>query len=229
MLTEPYRQTMEVADRARMHAALADPHRLAIVDSLALGDRTPRELGELVSLPTNLLAHHLRVLDEAGLIERRASSGDGRRRYVLLRPDRLGALVPALAVAGGTVLFVCTHNSARSQFAAALWHVRTGEDADSAGADPAPRVHPAAVRAARPLGVDLAGRTPKGYEDVAAAPDLVVSVCDRAREAGVPFDAAALHWSVPDPVADGRRTAFDAAFAEICQRVERLAAARPAA
>jgi hypothetical protein len=64
------------------------------VDALALGDRTPRELGELIGVPTNLLAHHLGVLDGAGLIERRASSGDGRRRYVVLRPDPFATLVP---------------------------------------------------------------------------------------------------------------------------------------
>jgi protein-tyrosine-phosphatase len=77
--------------------------------------------------------------------------------------------------------------------------------------------------------VELAGATPKGYEEVTPAPDLVVSVCDKAREAGVPFSAETLHWSVPDPVADGRPAAFGAAFAEISARVERLAAARPGA
>ena len=220
---------MDVACRARIHAALADPHRLAIVDALTLGDRTPRELGGLAGVPTNLLAHHLRVLEDAGLVERRASSGDGRRRYVVLRPERLGALVPTPAVDSTTVLFICTHNSARSQFAAAMWRHRAGTAADSAGAEPAPRVHPSAVRAARRLGVDLTEAVPRAYEAVASAPTLVVSVCDRAREAGVPFDSPALHWSVPDPVADGRAAAFVAAFSEIAQRVDRLAAARAAA
>ena len=50
---------MNLAGRIRTTAALADPHRLAIVDALALGDRTPHELGALVDAPTNLLAHHL--------------------------------------------------------------------------------------------------------------------------------------------------------------------------
>lgn len=220
---------MDLAARVTAHAALADPHRLAIVDALALGDRAPGELAELAGVPTNLLAHHLRVLEEAGLTERRASSGDRRRRYVVLRPDRMSALAPAPSVDAARVLFVCTRNSARSPFAAALWRRRTGQPADSAGADPAPRVHRSAVRAARWLGVELSAETPKGYEAVAAAPDLVVSVCDRAREAGLPFAAQALHWSVPDPVADGGRAAFAAAFAEISRRIERLADARLAA
>jgi len=214
-----------------MHAALADPHRLAIVDALALSDRTPRELARLVDAPTNLLAHHLGVLAEAGLIERRISGGDRRRRYVVLRPESLDGLLPGdvRVPGGGIVLFVCTQNSARSQLAAALWRARTGGPAESAGADPSPSIHPLAVRAARQLGLELSGATPRGYEAVAVSPALVVSVCDRAREGDIPFEAPVLHWSVTDPVADGRQAAFTAAFAEISRRVERLAAARPAA
>ena len=221
---------MDLLTRADVHAALADPHRLAIVDALASGDRTPRQLGELVGAPTNLLAHHLTVLEEAGLVERRTSEGDRRRRYVVLRPERLDALLIGPApVPAGNVLFVCTHNSARSPVAAALWRTRTGGPAESAGGDPAPRVHPLAVRAARRLGIDLSGARPRGYEAVEAPPALVVSVCDRARERGIPFAAPAVHWSVPDPVADGRPAAFSAAFAEIERRVERLASAPLAA
>ena len=218
---------MDLTARAGVHAALADRHRLAIVNALALGDRTPGELGELTAIPSNLLAHHLRILEAAGVTERRASTGDARRRYVVLRPERIAALVPAERVQGGGVVFVCTHNSARSPFAAALWRRRTHSPADSAGADPAPRIHPSAVRAARRLGVEIADATPKGYDALREAPQLVVSVCDRAREAGVPFDAPTLHWSVPDPVVDGRPAAFAAAFTEIAGRIDRLAAARP--
>jgi len=220
---------VEVADRVRVHAALAEPSRLAIVDALALGDRTPRELGRLVGLPTNLLAHHLDVLADAGLIERRASAGDRRRRYVVLRPGRLSGLLPAAAAPTASIVFVCTGNSARSQFAAALWHRRTAAPADSAGTEPARRVHPGAVRAARSFDVDLSRQTPKGYDGLELVPTLVVSVCDRARESGLPFGCPSLHWSVADPIADGRVAAFAAAFAEISERVERLAAARSAA
>ena len=127
------------------------------------------------------------------------------------------------------VLFVCTHNSARSQVAAALWRHLTGEAAESAGAEPAPRVHPLAIRAARRVGIDIAGEAPKGYEAIGAQPGLVVSVCDRAREGGLPFDVLTLHWAVPDPVADGRPGAFTAAVNEISGRIVRLADARRAA
>lgn len=212
-----------IESRARAHRALGDPSRLAIVDALRLSDRSPTELGEATRLDPNLLAFHLKVLERAGLVERRRSAGDGRRRYVRLRGAALEQLLSAPRVAAVRVLFVCTHNSARSVFAAGLWRARTGRACDSAGHRPARRVHPLAVDVARAHGVDLAGARPRGYSDVGLRPDLVVSVCDRALEAGVPFDAPRLHWSVPDP-GDGDRNGFEAAFDEIAQRVGRLAA-----
>ena len=123
------------------------------------------------------------------------------------------------------VLFVCSHNSARSQFAAALWADRTGREAESAGREPAARVHPLAIDAARPFGLDLSEAIPKGYEAVSRPPDLVVSVCDQAREAGFPFAVPIVHWSIPDPVASGNPDAFRVAFADIAERVDRLAPA----
>src|SRR5689334_20906846 len=105
-----------IAERVAIHAALADPHRLAIVDLLALSDRTPSEIGRLLGLTSNLLAHHLSVLASAGLTETVVSSGDRRRRYVrLLRAALDAAETPH--VEARSVLFICTHNSARSQLA----------------------------------------------------------------------------------------------------------------
>lgn len=216
---------MDLEERARIHAALGDHHRLRMVDALLLGDLTFHELADLVGLPGNAAAHHLRVLASAGLVERRVSDGDQRRRYISVRRDQLDGLVTAPSIVPAVVLFVCTQNSARSQFAAALWHQRTGGNAESAGTDPAARVHPNAVRAAADFDLDLADATPKGYDAVRHAPDLVVSVCDRAREAGLPFTSPSLHWSVPDPVRTGTRAAFRSAFADIARRVDRLAAA----
>src|SRR2546430_987935 len=113
----------ELAARARVHAALGEPARLAIVDALALGDASPGEIGTALGLPTNLLAHHLNVLTEAGIIERSRSEGDRRRSYLRLRPQALATLTPAHlqpVEPVARVVFVCTHNSARSQLAAAL-------------------------------------------------------------------------------------------------------------
>ncbi len=213
--------------RAAIHHALGEPRRLAIVEALQLSDHTPTELQELTGLGSNLLAFHLGVLEEAGLVERTPSQGDGRRRYVRLRPEVLATLWPQPALRAEQVLFVCTHNAARSQLAAALWHRATGRRAASAGTSPAREVHPLAVATARAHGLVLDGE-PRGYDEVEDAPDLVVSVCDRAHEAGAPFPAPTLHWSVPDPIGGGP-VEFQRAYDRLAARVELLAASAQAA
>jgi len=211
--------------RAAVHRALGEPHRLAIVDALALSDRSPSELAELASIGSNLVAFHLGVLEAAGVVERTASQGDGRRRYVRLHRDALGVVAPR-RVHADEVLFVCTRNSARSQLAAALWERRTGLRARSAGTDPASAVHPLAFEVAAAHGLDLSSRVPRHRDALEGpAPDLVVSVCDRAREAG--GCAPQLHWSVPDP-AGGTAADFEAAFRQLADRVEVLAVSRAA-
>ena len=115
-------------------------------------------------------------------------------------------------------LFVCTHNSARSQLAAALWTQLTDQPAESAGTHPAERVHRGAVAAARRAGLDLSDARPKLLDDVEDRPALVVTVCDRAHEELDP-DPTWLHWSVPDPVAAPSRAAFDATVAELRDRI----------
>ena len=204
--------------RALRHAALGDPVRLAIVDELALSDRAPVELRRLVGLESNLLAHHLDVLESVGMINRSRSSGDGRRRYVHLLRDSFRDLAPGRKVVPARALFVCTRNSARSQLAAALWRSMAGASAESAGTHPADRVHPGAVAAAKRAGLDISGATPRALDRFGKLPDIVVTVCDQAHEELSPGDAW-LHWSVPDPVAGGTRASFDAALAELRERI----------
>ncbi|MDQ3484023.1 MAG: winged helix-turn-helix domain-containing protein, partial [Actinomycetota bacterium] len=81
------RANIELRRRARMYAALGDPVRLAIVDRLYVSDAAPRELSEHFGLATNLLAHHLQVLEATGVIRRSRSEGDRRRKYVQLSLD----------------------------------------------------------------------------------------------------------------------------------------------
>lgn len=212
----------DVTSRAARHAALGDPVRLAIVDELSRSDRSPQELQRRYGLASNLLAHHLDVLEKVGLISRGRSSGDGRRRYVQLHVDALAGLQPRRVASPGPALFVCTANSARSQLAAALWTAIVGQPATSAGTHPADRVHPGAVSAARRAGIDLAESSPRQL-DAALATGLVVTVCDRAHEELVP-DSEWLHWSIPDPVPVGTRVAFDETVAELRARIERIAA-----
>ena len=209
------------ATRAEVFAALGDPVRLAIVDELVASDRSPVELQEQFDLPSNLLTHHLDVLERAGLISRRRSAGDRRRRYVHLDPAALPSAWPATRKAPRRVLFVCSHNSARSPLAAALWQRATGRPAVSAGTDPAGRVHPGAVAAARRSGVDLGDVAPQHINAVANQSDLIITVCDQAHEELEPTHEW-LHWSVPDPVPTGSAAAFDAARDDLQRRIETL-------
>jgi protein-tyrosine-phosphatase/DNA-binding HxlR family transcriptional regulator len=213
----------EIERRAAVHAALGEPLRLAIVDELSSSDRAPSDLAARFGLAGNLLAHHLHVLEEVGLIERVVSAGDRRRRYVRLRHRGVSDMgVAGVRPRTGRALFVCTRNSARSPLAAALWRERTGDRAASAGTRPATRVHPGAAAAANRAGLDLARAQPRALDAGDLDADIVVTVCDRAHEELDPPDDW-LHWSTPDPVVAGTRRAFDAVLAELDERIAALA------
>jgi ArsR family transcriptional regulator, arsenate/arsenite/antimonite-responsive transcriptional repressor / arsenate reductase (thioredoxin) len=213
--------TADVYVRARAYAALGDPSRLAIVDLLGPGDLASGELAARLELPTNLMAHHLQVLQDAGLVARRGSEGDRRRSYVT-RTQACSDLVGAVRLARPPkVAFVCSQNSARSQLAEHLWRTVSDVPVASGGTHPAGRVHPRAVAVARRHGLDLAAARPKLAAEVLTGDELVIAVCDRAYE---DLGAVSLHWSIPDPAGIDADVAFDAAFADIADRVGRMAA-----
>jgi protein-tyrosine-phosphatase/DNA-binding HxlR family transcriptional regulator len=214
---------VEVERRAAVYAALGDPARLAVVDALVLGDRSPGELGESLGMPSNLLAHHLRLLEQVGVIERGRSEADRRRSYVRLVPSALPTS-PAVSLAAPRVLFVCTHNSARSQLASALWARRSPVPVASAGTHPAREVHRGAVAVGRRHGLALRDARTAAVAEVLRPDDLVVAVCDSAYEE-LGAAPGRLHWSVPDPVRVDTKAAFEQAYEEIEQRVDRLAGA----
>ena len=216
-------QSPAIEMRATIHAALGDPHRLAIVDALWLSDRSPSALATALGIESNLLAHHLDVLARAGIVERIQSGGDRRRRYLRLNHHVLATIDAVPPLRADALLFICTHNSARSQLAAALWNQASTARAESAGTHPAGRVHPGAVAAAARHGLDLSKARPQALDEVKTAHDLTVTVCDRAHEEIGPLDTRAVHWSIPDPVATGTRSAFEAAFQAIRERVTALA------
>ncbi|MGH2775680.1 MAG: helix-turn-helix domain-containing protein [Actinomycetota bacterium] len=222
MVTEVLYASLE--ERARAHAALADPHRLAIVDELRISDRSPSELAELLGLASNLIAHHIGVLEGAGLIERLESHGDRRRRYVRLRARSLTELTRPALLQTISVLFVCTANSARSQLAAAMWNKVHVVPAQSAGTQPAARVHPEAVRVARRFDIDLEDASPRALEPHELESAFVITVCDQAHEALTegalkPF----VHWSIADPAKGGDGKSFRLAADRIARRVHELA------
>jgi protein-tyrosine-phosphatase/DNA-binding HxlR family transcriptional regulator len=209
--------TASLRRRAMRFAALGDPIRLAIVDDLALSDRAPKELADRLGVPGNLLAHHLDVLEAAGLVVRFVSAGDRRRRYVRLTVAALEFARPVGRPSQARVMFLCSHNSARSQLAAALWTARTGVTAESAGTHPADRVHRRAVSAARRAGLDLRGAVPRRVG--AVADDVqVITVCDRVHEE-LDVSPEWWHWSIPDPVDAGTDAAFDAVLHELELRI----------
>ena len=220
----------ELSSRAAIFAALGEPVRLALVDRLVAEDVSPGELALAFGLGTNLLAHHLKVLEDAGVIRRTRSEGDRRRSYVQLRLDdatvravtqRSTASHP-VGKAVGRVLFVCTANSARSQIAAATWNAVSGIPAVSAGTHPAERVHPRAVEVARRHGLRLEHAVPASIENLLQGNQLVVAVCDNAHEELSP-DLPRIHWSVPDPVRRGSLASFEDAYRQINERVRHLA------
>ena len=130
------------------------------------------------------------------------------------------------------ILVLCTGNSARSQIAEALLKQRGGRHVEvaSAGSDPASRVHPLAVDVLAEAGIDWSGRVPRGIDDVVDQTwDVVITVCDRARDACPVFPGRppAAHWGLPDPAAAigtqaERRRAFEEVHRELAQRIDRL-------
>jgi ArsR family transcriptional regulator, arsenate/arsenite/antimonite-responsive transcriptional repressor / arsenate reductase (thioredoxin) len=219
-------------DRAAMFAALGEPVRLALVDWLVAGDASPTALAAELGVGSNLMAHHLGVLEDAGVIRRVRSEGDGRRSYIQLRLDNPTVRYAALSGAMGDhlahrdvrrVIFVCTANSARSQLAAATWNTLSELPATSAGTHPSASVHPRAVKVGRRHGLDLTHAVPIGLDGRWATTDLVVAVCDNAHEELDP-SLPRLHWSVPDPARADTDNAFEAAYADLDRRVHHLAA-----
>jgi protein-tyrosine-phosphatase/DNA-binding transcriptional ArsR family regulator len=207
--------------RARAYAALGDPSRLAIIDLLANADLASGELGARLDIPTNLMAHHLKVLEETGLVLRRRSEGDGRRTYVT-RTRACNDLIGAGHRARPhKVAFVCSQNSARSQLAESYWRTISDIPVVSGGTHPASRVHPRAVAVGRRHGLDLTAARPRLAADVLSGDELVIAVCDRAYE---DLDNQPLHWSIPDPALAESVGAFEGAYDDIAGRITRLAA-----
>jgi arsenate reductase (thioredoxin) len=99
------------------------------------------------------------------------------------------------------VLFLCAHNSARSQMAEGFLRSFAGGrfEVQSAGTK-ATAVHPLAVSVMRELGVDISKQTSKSVDDVGEGWDVVVTVCDSSCPVP-PRSGMKLRWKLPDPSA----------------------------
>jgi arsenate reductase len=104
------------------------------------------------------------------------------------------------------VLFICVHNSARSQIAAALLNKRCGEffDAESAGLEPG-NLNPLAVEVLRDIGIDISKNQTRAVFDVFKSGEMfayVITVCDESEAKGCPIFPGVttrLHWPFQDP------------------------------
>jgi protein-tyrosine-phosphatase/DNA-binding transcriptional ArsR family regulator len=222
-------RTRSLTRRVATYAALADPTRLQIVDLLSVSDLSASEVGAALQVRSNLLAHHLNVLTDAGLINRRRSEGDRRRHYLTLNRNHNEIGRSYIEAAGRAsrirtpqrVLFVCTANTARSHLAAALWRQTSNITAASAGTHPGTEINPKARAAAERHGIQLPNTKPRALDPQRRAGDLIITVCDRAHEEL--GEEGWAHWSIPDPVTHGTNRAFDVALEQISTRVQALA------
>ncbi len=128
-----------------------------------------------------------------------------------------------------SVLFVCIHNSARSQMAEAYLNLLGGERfrAESAGIEPG-RLNPFAVEVMREDGVDISGNTTKAVTEFLKACklyDFIVTVCDETAAERCPVfpgSGKRLHWSFPDPSAfEGTTDEKLARTREVRDRIKR--------
>ena len=209
---------------------IGDRHRWAILSQLASSDRRVGELTELVGERQNLVSYHLRELRDAGLVSSRRSSFDGRDTYYRLNVDRCGelfresaeALHPALRLVPSAMTSPPTRAGGRLGCcscapATALgrrWPRRCSSSqsghaiqARSAGSHPKV-LHPNAVRVMAERGIDISRNTTKHLRRYARNHfDYVVTLCDKVREVcpEFPGDPTRIHWSMPDPAAEGAR------------------------
>jgi ArsR family transcriptional regulator, arsenate/arsenite/antimonite-responsive transcriptional repressor / arsenate reductase (thioredoxin) len=202
---------------------LAHDLRWQLLIALSQSDYRVQELVERLQRPMNLVSYHLKQLRSFALVKERRSSADGRDVYYSLDFVRLGSLYAEAGVAlhpglvhiygpGAArqeeeqtvrVLFLCTHNSARSQMAEGLLrHLGAPRvEVVSAGTQPSV-VHPLAVQVLRERQINIGGQRSKHVDEFAGEHfDYIITVCDQAREECPVFgdNPCAIHWSFADP------------------------------
>ena len=208
--------------RAAIHAALADPGRLAIVDQpTARRCVSHRSSGPSLEMPSNLMAHHLKVLADAGLVQRTRSEADRRRTYLRLNHQRPG-IHDSVGKAQRAPRGVRLHAELRAQ-----------PDGRRDLEPPQPRPRNIGRHTSRRLGPPRCRRRhapaqrtdptprPRHLDEVLADDDLLIAVCDNAHEE-LPPTLERLHWSIPDPVRSSASDPFDHAFDDLNTRIDRF-------
>lgn len=223
---------------------LAHNLRWEIVQALASSDHRVHELVAQLDEPMNLVSYHLRQLREAGIVRSRRSNADGRDVYYsldLTRTQQLyqqvgQAIHPALVreqppqsdIPTQRVLFLCTHNSARSQMAEGFLRALGSHyfEAYSAGSHPT-IVRPEAIRTMDAFGLDIRGQASTHLSEYTGQQfDYVITVCDQVREVCPTFDGGTVqyHWGYPDPNIHqdpyARQTAYQQVANQIRARIQ---------
>lgn len=235
---------------------LAHDIRWGVLRVLSRSDHQVQDLVRLLNQPYNLVSYHLRRLRDMQIIREHRSTMDAREVYYSLDVIRLrdlfqatgDALHPAMrgdvqaremaiSVAEQTnasnrprVLFLCTHNSARSQMAEGiLRHLAVDNiEVESAGTE-VTHVRTEAMETMAALGIDISGQHSKNLNEfVGQHWDYVVTVCDRAKEScpTFPDDPELIHWSFDDPSAvkqeGARLVAYQKTARELMMRIRLL-------
>jgi protein-tyrosine-phosphatase/DNA-binding transcriptional ArsR family regulator len=227
---------MEPSEAAEIFAALAQESRLGVLRLLIAQGPTGLSAGELagrLGMPSSTTSFHLNALEHAGLI---LSTRQGRRiiyavRMIALRellvflteaccggrPELCGdmsRLLPALPEESSAmtpafnVLFLCTHNSARSIMAEAILAKLGGErfHAYSAGSEPSARPMAEVIDKLEALGHDVSNLHCKSWHAFTGrdAPriDFLIALCDTLEGQACPDfgdKVVTARWSLPDP------------------------------
>ncbi len=242
--------TSSTGDVRGFYRLLADDTRRTIVRMLAFSDMRAGELTERLRAPQNAVSYHLRQLRELGLLRDRRGGYDARDVYYSVDLDRLRTLYMAAGdslhpgLSGQAqreavgdeiaqplrILFLCTHNSARSQLAEAIARKIGGDsvEAFSAGSEVS-ELHPLTVQLLREWDIDTSTHYSKTLDQFLDQEfDYIITTCDRTNESCpvFPGDPKRIHWSFPDPKAladpDEQLKAFQAIRQELCTRVRYL-------
>jgi thioredoxin type arsenate reductase len=227
---------------------IAHDVRWQILSALAESDLRVHEIAQGLGQPQNLVSYHLHKLKQAMLVQENHSQADARSIYYHLNYERIQnelqgvgkALLPVAVVLSSSyqlhhdpmrVLFVCTHNSARSQMAEGMLRAWGGKQVlvSSAGSEPKP-VHELAIQVMKEKSIDIHHQQSKGLETFSQEPfDCVITVCDRAREncPAFPGKPVQIHWSIPDPARfegseDERLDTFRSVADELAERIRFL-------
>jgi len=222
---------------------LADDTRWQLLGALRQSDRQVGELVRHLDLPQNLVSYHLGLLRQAGFVYIHRSEADARALYYALdlkllqaAYQQIGAdlyLLPTetVSIPQPTVVFLCTANSARSQIAEGWLRQLSNGRVPTRSAGTHPKVlHPIVPQVMAEVGIDIGYQQAKGLDALTdVTPDVVITVCDRAREECAPTFGRMthIHWSIADPVQvegeyGAQLEAFRAVREQLRLRVEAL-------